>query len=73
MENNNLNQEILDKITKVCVCKAISRATIKEAIANGAHTLEDVSRVTGACNGGCKGFRCKDKIQTLIDEYLNNH
>lgn len=73
MENNNLNQEILDKITKVCVCKAISRATIKEAIAHGAHTLEDVSRVTGACNGGCKGFRCKDKIQTLIDEYLNNH
>ncbi|MBM6859381.1 (2Fe-2S)-binding protein [Clostridium saudiense] len=73
MENNNLNQEILDKITKVCVCKAISRATIKDAISNGAHTLEDVSRVTGACNGGCKGFRCKDKIQTLIDEHLNSN
>ena len=54
MENNNLNQEILDKITKVCVCKA-------------------VSRVTGACNGGCKGFRCKDKIRSLIDEHLNSN
>lgn len=70
--NNNLNQEILDKITKVCVCKAISRAKIKEVIANGAHTVEDVSRVTGACTGGCKGFRCKDKIQGLIDDYLNS-
>lgn len=72
MENNNLNQEILDKITKVCVCKAISRAKIKEVIADGAHTVEDVSKVTGACTGGCKGFRCKDKIQILIDEHLNS-
>lgn len=73
MENNNLNQEILDKITKVCVCKAISRATIKNVIANGAHTVDEVSRITGACSGGCKGFRCKDKIQTLINEHLNSN
>lgn len=73
MENNNLNQEILDKITKVCVCKAISRATIKNVIVNGAHTVDEVSRITGACSGGCKGFRCKDKIQTLINEHLNSN
>ena len=29
---NNLNSDILDKITKTCTCKSISRATIKEAI-----------------------------------------
>ncbi|CUO37068.1 (2Fe-2S)-binding protein [Clostridium sp. NSJ-49] len=73
MENNNLNQEILDKITKVCVCKAISRATIKDVIAKGAHTVDDVVKVTGACTGGCKGFRCKDKIQTLINDHLNSN
>lgn len=73
MENNNLNQEILDKITKVCVCKAISRATIKNVIAKGAHTVDDVVKVTGACTGGCKGFRCKDKIQTLINDHLNSN
>ena len=73
MENNNLNQEILDKITKVCVCKAISRATNKDVIANGAHTVDDVAKITGACTGGCKGFRCKDKIQTLINEHLNSN
>ena len=73
MENKNLNQEILDKITKVCVCKAISRATIKDVIAKGAHTVDDVVKVTGACTGGCKGFRCKDKIQTLINDHLNSN
>lgn len=73
MENNNLNQEILDKITKVCVCKAISRATIKDVIAKGAHTVDDVVKITGACTGGCKGFRCKDKIQTLINDHLNSN
>ena len=73
MENNNLNQEILDKITKVCVCKAISRATIKNVIAKGAHTVDDVVKVTGACTGGCKGFRCNDKIQTLINDHLNSN
>ena len=73
MENKNLNQEILDKITKVCVCKAISRATIKNVIAKGAHTVDDVVKVTGACTGGCKGFRCKDKIQTLINDHLNSN
>ena len=73
MENNNLNQEILDKITKVCVCKAISRATIKDVIAKGAHTVDDVVKVTGACTGGCKGFSCKDKIQTLINDHLNSN
>lgn len=71
MENNNLNEEILDKITKVCVCKAISRAKIKEVIADGAHTVDEVCKVTGACSGGCKGFRCKDKIQNLINDYLD--
>ena len=71
--NNNLNTEILDKITKICTCKSISRATIKEAIANGADTVEEVSKRTGACNGSCKGFRCKSKIESLIREYSINN
>ncbi len=37
-DNNNLNQQVIDKMTKVCICRAISRAKIKEAIKNGAHT-----------------------------------
>lgn len=39
----NLNSEILDKLTKVCICKGISRTAIK----NGARTVADVQKVTG--------------------------
>lgn len=66
---NNLNADILDKITKVCTCKSIPRTKIKEAIKNGAHTVDEVSKITGACTGSCHGFRCKSKIQSLIEDY----
>ena len=71
--SENLNQDILDKITKTCVCKAVSRATIKNSISNGAKTLDEVIKKTGACTGGCKGFRCKDKIELLINEHLESN
>lgn len=69
--NGEINAEIMDKLTKVCLCKGISRATIKKAIVNGAKTVEDVRKATGATTGGCGGRRCTPKIQQLIDEYNN--
>lgn len=69
MSDNNLNQDVLDKITKVCLCKAISRKAIKDAIASGADTYEKVQEKTGAGRGSCSGMRCKDKILELIEDY----
>ncbi|MCX7904970.1 MAG: (2Fe-2S)-binding protein [Caloramator sp.] len=69
--NSDINEDILDKLTKVCLCKGISRATIKKAIENGAKTVEDIRKATGATTGGCGGRRCTPKIQKLIDEYYN--
>lgn len=69
MENTNLNEQILDKLTKVCLCKAIPRSKIKDAIRKGAITVTDVSNATGSCTGGCSGRRCTPKIQELIDTY----
>ena len=66
--DNNLNEEILDKLTKVCLCKAIPRSKIKEAIQNGATTVQEVQKATGAGSGGCSGRRCAPKIQELIDK-----
>lgn len=68
----NLNQEILDKLTKVCLCKAIPRSTIKKAIAAGARTVKDVQKATGAGSGGCGGRRCTPKIEQLIREFEEN-
>ena len=66
MENNNVNPEIMDKLTKVCICKAISRAKIKDAIRDGARTMDEVKKATGAGTGCCGGSRCGFKIQQLI-------
>lgn len=71
MENNNVNQEIMDKLTKVCICKAISRAKIKDAIRDGARTMDEVKKATGAGTGCCGGSRCVFKIQQLIEQYNN--
>ena len=64
----NLNQDMLDKLTKVCICKGIPRSTIKAAIKNGADTLEAVQKITGAGSGSCGGKRCTPKIQELLAE-----
>ncbi len=64
---DDLDQELKDKLTKVCICKGISRKTIKEAIKAGADSLEEVQRVTGAGSGGCKGNRCGPKIKELLE------
>lgn len=68
---SNINEEILDKLTKVCVCNAISRYSIKKAIVNGARTVEEVKKVTGSGTGSCKGSRCCRKIEELIKKYNN--
>lgn len=69
---NNINEKILDKLTKVCICKAIPRSKIKESIEAGAKTVDDVKKATGAGSGGCRGCRCIPKIQELIETHSIN-
>lgn len=69
MEKDKL---IMDKITKVCTCKSISRYKIKEAINNGYQDLESIRNITGAGDGYCKGKNCSETIIDLIDEYWND-
>ncbi len=63
-------QEMKDKYTKVCICRSISRATIKGAIKDGAKSVQEVKRATGATSGACKGTRCIHVIEELIKEAL---
>lgn len=57
---------IKDKLTKTCPCRQVTRLTIKEAIKNGANTLERIKESTGAMTGCCKGRRCRSSIEELI-------
>ena len=64
---SGLTPELKDKLTKVCLCTGVSRATMKKVIANGADSLEKVQEATGAGSGSCKGRRCSPKILELLD------
>ena len=65
-----LSEELKDKLTKVCLCKVITRATIKKTIQNGAHTLKEVQKAAGAGSGPCGGKRWGPKIIELLEEAL---
>jgi bacterioferritin-associated ferredoxin len=69
--DQNISSEIMDKLTKVCLCKGISRATIKKAIKDGARSVKEVQQVTGAGSGSCGGKRCSLKIEELLKENIN--
>ncbi len=69
MDHQELNAELMDKLTKVCICKGIPRSTMKNAIKNGAKTLVEVQKATGAGSGPCGGRRCTPKIMQLLEEY----
>jgi len=59
----------------VCYCSNITKSQIVEALDNGAKTLTDIRKVTGACTKGkCKEFNpskqcCAPMITTIIEEY----
>lgn len=54
----------------VCRCNNVSRATIEEAIRNGAKTLNEIFDSTSAGVGPCGGS-CRRKIGPLLNQYLN--
>ena len=61
-------EDFKDKLVKICLCKGVNKHTIKECISEGSITIDDIAKNTGATTGGCKGRRCKSKIQELIEE-----
>lgn len=60
----------------ICYCSKVTKDEIIAAIANGAKTLEDIRKATGACTvGKCKQLNpqkrcCSPDIVKLIDEHV---
>lgn len=54
----------LDKI--VCECMSVTNGMVKEAVENGATTLEEVQEITDAAT--CCGA-CTDDVQHLVDYF----
>ncbi|POZ93430.1 NAD(P)/FAD-dependent oxidoreductase [Petrotoga halophila] len=61
-------QEDPDAGEMICYCNKITKKEIKEAIKNGARTLDDVKFITRASFGECQGSFCVPKILKIISE-----
>lgn len=61
-------QEDQDAGEMICYCNKITKKEIKEAIKNGARTLDDVKFATRASFGECQGSFCIPKILKIISE-----
>ena len=64
MEDTQIPTAILDKLTKVCTCRSITRKAIKEAILDGCDTFPKVKERTSAGTGACGG-------KAVAREWLN--
>ena len=60
--------EIIDGLKTVCICKAIKKKVFLQHIREGAATLEKLQELTGAGSGDCQGKRCTPKIRELLQQ-----
>ena len=58
----------MDKIA--CECMSVTVGMIKEAVANGARTLEEVQEQTGA-SSGCGA--CSEYIESLVNHFVEEY
>jgi NAD(P)H-nitrite reductase large subunit len=62
----------------ICWCSRVSKQTILQAIHDGAQSLDDIRRLTGACTlGRCKelsprGRCCSREIIRLLEAAIKN-
>jgi len=60
-------EQILDGLQPVCLCKGIRKKTFIKHIAAGLCTVEELMKVTGAGSGPCGGKRCVPRIIELLN------
>lgn len=66
MSNERPDLSNLPDSTIVCRCEEITAAAVREAIAEGATTINDVKRRTRAGMGLCQGIFCTASIAHMI-------
>lgn len=66
-------QEIIDGLKTICICKGIRKKVFKELIANGKTTIEELRQATGAGSGPCGGKRCTPRLNELLADSLGRH
>jgi bacterioferritin-associated ferredoxin len=68
MSNRTKEQEIIEGLKPVCICKGIRKRAFLDRIKAGATTVEELKKNTGAGSGSCKGERCTPRIRECLRE-----
>lgn len=58
----------MDKSTIVCRCEEINIDEIESAISMGAHTFNDIKRLTRCGMGPCQAKCCMNPVRQIISE-----
>ncbi len=61
-------QEIIEGLKPICLCKGIRKSVFLKHLRAGIVTLEGLRRATGAGSGPCGGKRCTPRIEELLHE-----
>jgi bacterioferritin-associated ferredoxin len=69
MHRTKKEQEIIEGLKPVCICKGIRMRVFQERIKAGLMTVEELKKATGAGSGSCKGERCTPRIREILDKY----
>ena len=66
-------QEIIDGLKTICICKGIKKKTFKELIVEGKTSIEELRKATGAGSGPCGGRRCTPRLNEMLADHLGRH
>jgi len=66
MDRSKKEQELIEGLKPVCICKGIKKRVFLELIKGGMTSVEALKKATGAGGGSCKGERCTPRILELL-------
>lgn len=69
MHRTKKEQEIIEGLKPVCICKGIRTRVFQERIKAGLTTVEELKKATGAGSGSCKGERCTPRIGEILEKH----
>jgi len=69
MHKTKKEQEIIEGLKPVCICKGIKARVFQQHIQAGLTTVEELKKATGAGSGSCKGERCTPRIREILGKH----
>ena len=69
MHKMKKEQEIIEGLKPVCICKGIRARVFQDRIKAGLTTVEELKKATGAGSGPCKGKRCTPRIREILGKH----